>query len=61
PRIGRNCRNCGICATVCPAGAIRAGRRRAVIDEGKCIRCYCCDEMCPHGAVALVRGVFGRF
>ncbi|MGQ9778574.1 MAG: DUF362 domain-containing protein [Bacillota bacterium] len=59
PRIGENCRNCGICATVCPAGAIRTGRKRAAIDGKKCIKCYCCDEMCPYGAVDLVRGFLG--
>ncbi|NLG84781.1 MAG: DUF362 domain-containing protein [Firmicutes bacterium] len=56
PRINHRCRNCGICATGCPAGAILPGRGRATVAVKKCINCYCCDEMCPYGAVEIVRG-----
>ena len=60
PWVRRHCRDCGICASVCPARAIQGGRGRARIDRTKCIRCYCCEEMCPHAAIALRPGIIGR-
>ncbi|MGE5529386.1 MAG: DUF362 domain-containing protein [Patescibacteria group bacterium] len=60
PAVRKTCTDCGICRTVCPAGAVTGGRGRAGIDLGKCIRCYCCEEMCPRGAIELRRGLLGR-
>jgi len=52
PKADRDtCRLCGICAEVCPAGAIRLGEGSPLFDHRACIRCYCCQEMCPHGAI----------
>jgi uncharacterized protein (DUF362 family)/Pyruvate/2-oxoacid:ferredoxin oxidoreductase delta subunit len=47
----RMCRLCGVCAKVCPAGAIRLGESSPHFDYSLCIRCYCCQEMCPHEAI----------
>lgn len=60
PLVRRHCRDCGICASVCPARAIEVGQGRARIDRAKCIHCYCCEEMCPHAAIALKLGIIGR-
>ncbi len=45
------CQLCGVCAKVCPAGAIHIKEKSVDIDYTACIRCYCCQEMCPHGAI----------
>ncbi|QYZ79067.1 DUF362 domain-containing protein [Methanofollis formosanus] len=46
------CRRCGVCAEVCPPGAIVVGRDGLpAIDTARCIRCFCCQELCPEGAV----------
>jgi uncharacterized protein (DUF362 family)/Pyruvate/2-oxoacid:ferredoxin oxidoreductase delta subunit len=47
------CRLCGICAKVCPAGAIHLGEKSPVFNYSACIRCYCCQEMCPHEAIRV--------
>lgn len=45
------CKLCGECVRMCPAGALKGGRRELEFDYDKCIRCYCCIEVCPHGAM----------
>lgn len=47
------CQLCGVCARVCPAGAIRVREKTLEFDYSACIRCYCCQEMCPHGAIKV--------
>lgn len=47
------CTGCGLCATVCPAGAIAAGPT-AVVDPRLCQGCGTCTEQCPQGAISLV-------
>ena len=47
------CRLCGICAKICPAGAIRLGEKAPLFSYSACIRCYCCQEMCPHEAIRV--------
>ncbi len=47
----KSCRGCGKCATHCPAKAITLKKRRAHVDQKKCIHCYCCQELCPFNAV----------
>jgi uncharacterized protein (DUF362 family)/NAD-dependent dihydropyrimidine dehydrogenase PreA subunit len=47
------CRQCGVCAEVCPASAIKTDEEFPAFDYKKCIRCYCCQEMCPHGAIKV--------
>ena len=45
------CTSCGICAQVCPVGAISLRHGRPEIDRRRCVSCMCCHEMCPPGAM----------
>ncbi len=47
--IQKECTNCGICANICPTGAINVKERR--IDGAECIDCLRCHYECPHGMV----------
>jgi uncharacterized protein (DUF362 family)/NAD-dependent dihydropyrimidine dehydrogenase PreA subunit len=47
------CKVCGVCAHVCPAGAISVDEKTVLFNYKKCIRCYCCQEMCPEGAIRI--------
>ena len=46
---GNACVQCGVCAEVCPAGAIDPDDSAAVEDE-KCILCCACVKSCPEHA-----------
>lgn len=49
------CRKCGLCAKICPAGAISGipGKESFKIDTSKCIKCGACINSCHFGAVEL--------
>ena len=53
-----NCRDCGICVSVCPEGAISRLEKAAgfeyVVDESKCIGCGFCKGACPCGIWELI-------
>jgi ferredoxin/menaquinone-dependent protoporphyrinogen IX oxidase len=49
------CDNCGICAEVCPNGAINEDDAHST-DTEKCIYCCACIKFCPVGARVLKDG-----
>jgi len=48
------CAGCGICADVCPAGAIEVNERAVVNDEA-CTGCAVCVSECPNEAIILAQ------
>lgn len=51
--VGKRCKQCGECLSVCPEGAI-SGDNEARVDRSKCSRCMKCAQECPHGALKQV-------
>ena len=49
------CAGCGICAEVCPRGAIQVLDVVARINPVLCIECGTCARVCPNEAVQAVR------
>ena len=41
------CIGCGLCAKVCPNGAIEMVDNLPVIDYSKCTGCKLCKDKCP--------------
>ena len=52
PEGGAGCTGCGLCASVCPTGAICPEDPRRT-DESRCIDCLACGKNCPAGARAV--------
>jgi len=48
----KKCLGCGICETVCPAGAI-AARKTARVNAARCTGCGMCVNECPQRAITL--------
>ena len=46
-------KRCGLCADVCPDGAVDLSGRLPHIDTGRCSACGRCVPGCPHGALRL--------
>ncbi len=47
--VSGDCLQCGICAEVCPVGAVDTGNSNS-IDKDKCITCCACIKNCPQNA-----------
>jgi coenzyme F420 hydrogenase subunit beta len=62
------CSGCGVCAGICPIGAIKMeetkeGVYRPVVDGQRCVHCGLCRDVCPGIGVnfkKLDREIFGR-
>ncbi len=53
--VTNHCRRCIAhpCQNVCPVNAITLDKKKANIDQSKCIKCGKCKEVCPYSAIIL--------
>lgn len=56
PLTGEGCDRCGLCARVCPTGAIDPADFS--VSRGPCLKCGACVKMCPRGARYFDHGAF---
>jgi ferredoxin len=54
-KVNTRCSQCGVCADVCPMGAVDS-QNSAVIDQEKCITCCACIKNCPRNARTMKPG-----
>lgn len=54
--VNKDCTNCGLCAELCPTGAIDS-IDSSIIDLEKCITCCACIKSCPVHARSLKPGL----
>jgi uncharacterized Fe-S center protein len=54
PRVNaKQCRDCGVCMSFCPEGAIVQAEGHVVIEPAKCIGCGECLVVCKYGAIKM--------
>jgi len=53
--VSDQCSQCGVCAEVCPVGAINS-QNSAMINQEKCITCCACIKSCPQNARTIKAG-----
>lgn len=53
--VNDRCTRCGVCAELCPVGAIDP-RNSDVIDQEKCVTCCACIKSCPEKARTMKPG-----
>lgn len=52
--VAEQCRGCGLCTQVCPAGAITGEKRQPhYIDSDQCLRCGLCLSSCKFSAIIV--------
>ncbi|MCJ2165328.1 MULTISPECIES: EFR1 family ferrodoxin [unclassified Pseudodesulfovibrio] len=54
-QVSDQCAQCGLCAELCPVGAVDP-QNSAAIDQVKCITCCACIKSCPQGARSMKPG-----
>ena len=56
------CRQCGLCALVCPQLVLEAEKRATpvVAHAGRCITCFTCEDECPEGAIRVQVAVLAK-
>lgn len=53
-----NCKQCLLCAPVCPDGSIPVqGGKRKNFDYDHCKGCGICAKVCPFGAITMKEGI----
>lgn len=58
PRFTAECRGCGTCAKLCPAGAIKMIKNKAKIDLKSCYGCSICELQCPYNCLVPEKACF---
>ncbi|HIJ54405.1 MAG TPA: 4Fe-4S binding protein [Planctomycetes bacterium] len=57
--LAEKCTGCGICADVCPAGAIEVNEQ-AIVNAEACTGCAACVSECPNEAIILAQKKVGK-
>jgi polyferredoxin len=54
PRAKETCTKCGLCAPVCPTGAIEVSKEAGFrVDASECVMCLDCQVKCPQKAIVM--------